>query len=285
MKNKNINWFKPAITLLALLALVYISPETPIDPWNLLSLKKIVSMIFALVLVQNLGITLGRYLGVKAGAVLTGFLGGLISSTATTAALAKQSKNANHKRSQVDIITFLSATAAMLFEGIVITYVGAGESHLRLSILFLGPFVGAIALIYYKSKSLKLDQLEIKDHEFQLLPVLKLSLFILSILAVSKLLQNIFGQSGLYLFTFLVSLFEIHGSVIANIQLHESNSIASQLLGNLLFISVLAAMISKLFLIFTLGGPELKKMTVKPTVFLFLSLIASWIVFTFLIYI
>ncbi len=91
-------------------------------------------------------------------------------------------------------------------------------------------------------------------------------------------MQNIFGQSGLLILTFLVSLFEIHGSVIANVQLHDSGAINVGFLRGLLVISVAASYLSKLFLLYTLGSRPLRAQAAKGTGLLFLSLIASWLV-------
>jgi hypothetical protein len=82
--------------------------------------------------------------------------------------------------------------------------------------------------------------------------------------------------------TFLVSLFEIHGSVIANIQMRDAGAFSVQFLGGLLAISVVASYLSKLFLIQTIGSTALRNKVLKYTAYLFLSLIVSWVTFLFL---
>ncbi len=273
-------WTKPVFTLLSLLALVLVLPSSPFDPWNLLNLKKIATMIFALALIQILGSTIAQ-LGSKAGAILTGFLGGLISSTATTASVARQSKISSHDMSAFEIITFLSATGAMLAEGTSLLLVGTDEIHPSLFIIFLGPIFVTLVMIFLQSRKLTHRNLDSEQSSFKVLPILKLSAFIVTILVMSKVLQNSFGQSGLSILTFLVSLFEIHGSVIANIQLHDAGVFEVQALGNLLTISIIASYLSKLFLIFTLGSSQLWTRALKCTAILFLSLGMSWTIFVF----
>ncbi|MEQ1723927.1 MAG: DUF4010 domain-containing protein, partial [Pseudobdellovibrio sp.] len=269
------------LTLITLLTLVLVLPNTPIDQWNLLNLKKIATMIFALALIQILGSTLSHYVGSKAGAILTGFLGGIVSSTATTATLARQSKVSSQNMSSYETITFLSATGAMLVEAISLLLVGTDKIHPSLFLIFLGPIFATIVMIYFQSRKLDNRNLEIEDSSFKILPILNLSAFIIAILALSKILQNSFGQNGLSVLTFHISLFEIHGSVIANIQLHDSGAFEVQALGNLLAISIVASYVSKLFLIFTLGSSDLWKRTFKCTLILFLSLVLSWTLFVF----
>ncbi len=259
--------------------LVWLLPTLPIDPWKLLSPKKVATMIFALMLIQVMGTTLSRFLGEKAGAILTGFFGGLISSTATTAALAKRSQSLGRQDESAETLTFLAATAAMLIEGLALLLSGTTEFHPTLSLIFLGPILTSALLIFRHSNRLRDKSLVVGSNEFRILPILKLAAFIVAVLALSKGLQNVFGQSGLIALTFLVSLFEIHGSVIANVQLHDSGVVGVQLLGGLLAVSVFASYLSKLFVIFTLGSKPLRVQATKTTLFLLLSLLMSWLVF------
>ncbi|QQR80614.1 MAG: DUF4010 domain-containing protein [Deltaproteobacteria bacterium] len=134
-------------------------------------------------------------------------------------------------------------------------------------------------IIFILSRKTTDRDLKIENSPLEIMPILRLSIFIIAILLLSKFLQNIFGQSGLLIFTFIVSLFEIHGSLIANIQLHDVGAFDVRLLGSLLAISVVASYLSKLFLIFILGSSRLKSQTIKYTSLLFLSLIASWLAF------
>ncbi len=274
-------WIKPFFTLLFLLTLVLALPSAPVDHWNLLNLKKIAIMIFVLALIQILGSTAAQLVGAKAGAILTGFLGGLISSTATTAFLARQSKNLPHYTSSFGVITFLSATGAMLLEGTSLLLTGVDEVHSSLFLIFAGPILATIFMIIMESRKIIPRNLRTEQSSFKILPILKLSAFIVAILVLSKVLQNSFGQNGLIILTFLVSLFEIHGSVIANIQLHDTGAFDIQALGSLLAISIIASFVSKLFLIFALGHSELKKKVLRRTYVLILSLGISWAIFIF----
>lgn len=247
-------------------------------------------MIFALVFIQVFGTLMSRILSAHLGAILTGFFGGLVSSTATTASLARNS-NLNHLNSNPndkapksnsenfnEILIFLSATSAMLIEGALIVLSGAKDFDLSLMLIFFGPLLTSFIMIVFYSKKTTSKNINTTDNQFEILPIIKLSIFIITILVISKLLQKVFGQNGLLVLTFLVSLFEIHGSVIANVQIFDSQEISLNLLRNLLAISIFASYLSKLFLIFTLGSKDLKIKAMKCTAFLFLSLFISWVI-------
>lgn len=269
----------PLATLVVMFFLVWFSPSSAIDPWNLLSPKKIATMIFALTFIQAMGAEMAQILGLRAGAILAGFLGGLISSTATTAALAKRTKVSAQEDVSIENLTFLSATAAMLFEGLVLLLTGTTDVHFNLSLIFLGPLLVTAIMIFRHSRDLVRQSLDSKAMNFRLLPILKLAAYIAAILALSKVLQNFFGDKGLVVLTFLVSLFEIHGSVIANVQLHDSGIISIAVLGGLLAVSVVASFLSKLFLIYSMASRAFKIRAAKSTVILFLASFGSWVLF------
>ncbi len=269
-------WIKPVLTLSALSLLTWLAPIAPLDPWNLLSPKKISKMILALAMIQAFGSVVAQRLGTRTGAILTGFFGGLISSTATTASLARRSNVSGKGRSSGEALTFLASTGAMLFEGLALVITGTSEVHLSNLLIFIGPILATVAMIFVEYRKLKERSEMAHSMNFLILPILKLSVFIVAILSISKIFQNLFGQNGLLVITSLVSLFEIHGSVIANVQLHELEYVSDSLLSTLLAISVVASYLSKLFLIWTLGSTLLRAQVIKSTLFLFFSLAASW---------
>jgi uncharacterized membrane protein (DUF4010 family) len=279
MKTAQNKWITLLVTLSGIFVLVLISPTAPIDPWNILSPKKVATMILALTFIQVMGSVSAQFLGVRGGTILTGFFAGLISSTATTAALAKKSKSSAQNKTSTEILTFLSATTAMLVEGVSLLLLGTNEIHFSLLVIFLGPILATVVMIIIQSQNLAHQNIRIEITPFRIFPILKLTIFIISILALSKILQKLFGQIGLLVLTFIVSLFEIHSSVISNIQLHDAGFVSVRLLGSLLAIAIIASYLSKIFLIFTIGGNALKSQAVKSTFILFLSLLLSWLLF------
>lgn len=271
-------WLKPTFTLIVLALLSFYSPTRPLDPFGLISLQKIFTMIFALAFVQIFGLVVNRFLGARTGAFLKGFFGGLVSSTATTAALAKESKESKTGECASEMMVFLSATLAMLLEAFALLGIGTSQLHLPEVFVILTPLTVTGVLIWIHSKRIDTPSFEVETSSFEITPILKLGLFIVAILILSKLLQSFFGTSGLAVLTFLVSLFEIHGSVIANVQLHESKAIGTNLLSGLLAISISASYISKLFLIYTLGSRSLAVSATKNTLVVFMALVLGWIV-------
>jgi uncharacterized membrane protein (DUF4010 family) len=288
MKNKVlIQNYKPflqsVVIVVALWILAWVSPDRTLFSFDLFNPKRVLQLIFALALVQTLGSVLIFWLGVKAGSVASGFLGGLVSSTATTAALAKKSQTSKNITSHV--LVFLSTNLAMLAEAILIIMVGSDHIHLPVIAVILCPmFAIAILLIYFSRKE--------NQHQEALPPstldpwgLIKLTGFIFFILMTSKFLQITFGESGIYLITFLVSLFEIHGSMIANSQIHNQGVLQVTQLGLLVAISLFAAFLSKLGLVFLLAEKSFKFLVLKLTLIFWGALLAGVIIFAWLSYV
>ena len=269
-------WLKPVLTLSVIGLVGWLSPAQPIDPWHIFSFKKIATMIFALAAIQAVGAAMAQQLGARTGALLTGFLGGIISSTATTATLAKRSRASALGHSSGEVLTFLAATGAMLFEGLTLVATGSTEVHLAHLFIFIGPIFATIAMSYYQYRLLSNESDRTQSAPFLIRPILKLSVFIVLIVSLSKVCQLIIGNGGLLAITAVVSLFEIHGSVISNVQLHDLGAISINLLSGLLAISVIASYLSKLFLIWTLGSDTLRRQSIKCTLILFTTLGFSW---------
>ena len=123
-------WAKPVLIISVSFLIAWLLPTGPVDPWNILSLKKAAYMVFALAFIQALGAATIQVLGNRKGAILTGFFGGLISSTATTVSLARKSAVAKREGIGKETLTYLSATLAMLIEGIVLLFAGTTGIHL-----------------------------------------------------------------------------------------------------------------------------------------------------------
>ena len=274
------------VTAVAFLLVIFLTsrsiPESLTDPWELTNPRKIVQMIFALALIQMVGSCLVRIFEPRAGMVLTGFLAGFVSSTALTAALSKKSHHMTAKNITLESLSFLSATLAMLIQALILLIVGLNQIHTSLFLLFVAPIGMTILLIVIHSRELEGDPFTIKETALiDIAAILKLTVFIAGILALSNFLKNIFGHSGIEILTFLVSLFEIHGSIIANVQLHDAGTIDVHFLGELLTLSLVASYISKLVLVITLGNSFLKKRILLWSIFVLLSLLLSWLVFYF----
>lgn len=276
-------WVKAFLLIFWLGVLTVALPKTPIDPWGLFSPRKITLLVLVLVTIQTLGGVLSQALGSRAGSFLSGFVGGVFSSTAVTAQVARQSHKLSDDENRVATLSFLGSILAQMLLAFALTIVGATEntsSIYSIFLLFGFPLLGTVILTVFRSRKVKMKG-HIPNHRdplSDLLEIAKLSVFIICVIAVSKLLQNQFGDSGLSTLTFLVSLFEVHGSIIANMQLNESGAIDHATLRSLISIGLFSSLISKLALGLFLGNSFFRQRIAIWSVFLSAWVLAGWIV-------
>jgi uncharacterized membrane protein (DUF4010 family) len=82
-----------AMQLLIVFAILLpLLPSRTMDPWAVLSPKKVGWMVALIAAVDFLGYALNRVLGSQRGAVATGLVGGLVSSTVVTVSMSRQAK-------------------------------------------------------------------------------------------------------------------------------------------------------------------------------------------------
>ena len=73
-------------------------------------------------------------------------------------------------------------------------------------LIFAGPMATTIALLLRHSRKLHDVEAEAETSPFRIRPILTLAAFIIAILAASKLLQGVFGKTGL-----VALVLEVHG--------------------------------------------------------------------------
>lgn len=254
-----------------------------LDPWGVFIPQKIFELIGALLLIQAMGVFFVRYLGPRHGLLFVGFLGGIVSSTAMTVSLARKHVS-TEGQFPVEILPFLSATLAMLLEALLFVFIGVSVGYWKLSLIFIGPILFTLGCILYARKKKIHIPIQLENEKIvDLKGTLKLVLFIVGILAVSKAVQNVMGAHGLQVLTFVVSLFEVHGSIISNTQLYNAGDLNVQGLGFLLTISIISSYISKYFLVSTLAGSVLRKFVGMICVGVSIATGLSWLLFHFVV--
>ena len=174
-----------------------------------------------------------RLVGPHRGIGLTGFLGGLISSTALTMSFSGQSKK-NPSVVRPYVFAVVIASSAMFFRILVEVFVLNRELFNAL-IIPLGVMGGVGLLcayyIFTQNNSRHLEQKEIKSSTlalkspFQLKPALQFGLIFGFILFFSKSAQAFFGNEGVYLTSVFGGLMEVDAITVTMANLSKSNSI------------------------------------------------------------
>lgn len=266
--------------LLGILVLALILPENPIAEGIEISLKKICQIFLVVSAIQIISLAVASKLNSHLGTLIHGLLAGMISSTVLTLHLAKKSKAMDEESLSIESLSFLSATAAMLLQGIILYLVTNNKADFNTLLLFLVPLVVTIFLIIKRVIHTKDRNSSFDDVTFNWFVIGKLALLVIFIIIISNLIKSYLGDVGLRIMTFFISLFELHGMVIASTQLFVSNKISLSFFNELVTLTLLAGYISKVGIILSLGSSYLKKKVGLWSALICLSIIGAWALIT-----
>jgi len=83
--------------LIASFIVLPLLPDNPIDPWHALNPYKLWLLVILISALSLVGYVATRWLGSARGVAVTGFSGGLVSSTAVTLSMARESREGGHE--------------------------------------------------------------------------------------------------------------------------------------------------------------------------------------------
>lgn len=166
--------------------------------------------------IAYVGYILMKTIGSEKGLEITGFLGGLMSSTALTSSFAIESRKLNYLSKPLVIGTVIACSTMffrIIFEVAVINPALLPTVIILLGIMGLcGYFCGI-----YLLKKVKLNHVHnvpVKS-PFTLIPALKFAFFFVMILLISKIFIIYLGNSGIYLVAFISGIADVDAITIS----------------------------------------------------------------------
>jgi uncharacterized membrane protein (DUF4010 family) len=197
-------------------------PDQPLDPFNVLNPRQIWLMVVLVSLIGYIGYVMIRILGAERGLSLTGVLGGLVSSTAVTTAMAAE------VRVQKEIISsavFATTIASCTMFPRILFIVLVINRDLFFSLLpQLGSMTIAgvgLALVLLRKKDPVGKNVVLKD-PFKILPALKFGAFFAVVLLTSKLASIYFGDAGTYAASVIAGLADVDAITLSMATLAKS---------------------------------------------------------------
>lgn len=253
------NKFKPheiettIILVIFALGILPLLPNRSIDAWNLFNPRNFGILIITIAAIQFAGYVSIRLFGERFGMAITGFLGGLVSSTAVFA-------NLPHALRTYPKYTFAVAASAifsilaMLVEVIVIVFVASPALFFTIMypilVMFIVSIIFSIFLLYSKTEMKHV--MPSVSNPINLVSILRSSLFIGVTLILIAVAKRFIGNEGVLLISFLGGLFEIHGITLATALLYLNHQITTNNTIAILYTALLAGFVSKFFLLWSL---------------------------------
>jgi uncharacterized membrane protein (DUF4010 family) len=215
-----------------LLAVVVIPllPNRTFGPLDVINPFKVGLMIALLAGISFAGYVAARIVGSRRGLLVTGLLGGLVSSTAVTLTFAGRAKE-TPALAPLSAVAILAASSMMFARMIAVVGVVdvplLGAVALPLGIMAAAGFVAA-AILYRTdaSKSGATDPVPLRN-PFELRKAVQFGLLYAVVLFVAKAAQVYVGSGGLYASALLAGLADVDAITLSLTELHRSGTDAS----------------------------------------------------------
>jgi len=193
-------------------------PVRTLDPWGVLSPRKVGWMVALIASVDFLGYGLNRVLGSRRGALMTGLVGGMVSSTVVTVTMSRQAREDPTLRGPGQVAVML-ACAVMGLRVIILAGVVGGPVLAKPLLLPMAAMVlvllGCSGWIY-RTGAMQVggEEMPVRN-PFHLKRALAWGLALASVLLISAAARSWFGDRGLLVAAGLSGLADVDPITLA----------------------------------------------------------------------
>ncbi len=242
-------------------------PDRGFGPFGVLNPFQIWLIVVLVSAIGFLGYVLIKVLGAERGIGLTGVLGGLVSSTATTLSFAGRS------RQQADLSPTL-AQGILLASGVmfprVLVWVGAVAPALLGSILWpiLLMFLADLAIVAFlwrrgrSPKNPEQAQVELAN-PLKLRTAISFGLIFAVVLVVVRAANEFLGSTGVYLASGLAAVTDVDSITLSTAQLAHSGALSAHTAATAIILATLVNTAAKGVMAWSLGSPALRRVVVR----------------------
>ncbi len=213
-----------------------------------------------LMVVLIVGISLAAYLAGKflsgtKGTALTGILGGLISSTATTASLARRSRD--HGACGISLAAITLIASAIVFVRVIAEVAIAAPAHLQkmlpplLAMMF---WFGLVAAIAHRISEKSGKHIADESPPSELKSAVIFGLLYAVVLLVVAAAREHFGDSGLYIAAAISGLTDMDAITLSTSRLVSTASLDTSTAWRMIIVGGMANMLFKAGLVLVLGA-------------------------------
>ncbi len=198
-----------------------------LDVFNLYNMWLMVILVAG---ISFLGYIFVKFLGQKKGYGLTGFVGGLVSSTAVTLSMAHESKR--FKKILAPFVVAVVVATSTSFFRILIEVIVVNKSLLvplllPMSLMALSGLLLAYALFRKPKKKKQAKEIEFKQ-PFALGPAIKFGLFFAFIIFLSKVMQLVAGTAGIYITSVISGFADVDAITLTMASLSKAGDITAK---------------------------------------------------------
>lgn len=250
--------------ILALFPDMYrILQETQI--FNPFKLWLIVVFICAL---SSVGYVLIKTVGTRKGIGIIGAIGGIVSSTAVTSALAESSKRSKWQFTFAFgvIIAWTVMFFRVLFVILILNKALFSSALQTIGLMLLAALGCALYFYFQRTPQGKKQKTDVGfTSPFALAPALKIGAFFVAVLFIAKILQAVFGSTGIYFVSILTGFADVDPIIISLTTLAAAGEINATLAVTGITLAVASNTIAKASIAYLFGGKEFAKKIIVCT--------------------
>jgi uncharacterized membrane protein (DUF4010 family) len=251
-----------AIMQLALVSMVIlpILPDKNFGPFDVLNPRNIWLMVVFIVAMNLAGYVMYKLWGEKAGTILMGILGGMISSTATTLSFSRKAKTEPRSVPAASLVIMIAST--IVFIRIIVEIGVVAPSFLpqmAMPILVLLGILACLCFFAWIWQKQDKSTMPLQENPSQLKGALVFAALYAFVLLAIATAKHFFGTSGLYIISFLSGLTDIDAITLSTSRMVGTNSLDPKQGWRLIMIAALANLIFKTGIVAGSGNRDLLK--------------------------
>jgi len=255
--------------LIASFIVLPLLPDRTVDPWGAINPYKLWLLVVLISAISLVGYVAVRWLGPERGTAVTGFFGGVVSSTAVTLTFAKQSRSEPHEASTFSLGILIAWLVMAVRIVVLVAIVDA-----TLVPTILPPFIGAAlatlamaGLAWRQSVTEELahaQEVPLKN-PFSLTEAIKFALFFAAVLLVVRLVELYAPGRGFYAVAALAGLTDVD-AITLSMTKYAGESGDARTAALAIAIGALSNTLVKGGYVVVLGAPELRRRIIVATV-------------------
>jgi uncharacterized membrane protein (DUF4010 family) len=245
------------IARLVLIGLVILPvlPNRDMGFFNVLNPFSIWLMVVLIVGLSLAAYLAGKFIGGGGGLAVGGLLGGLISSTAATASLARRSTAKGACGLSLAAMTVIAS--AVVFLRVIIEIVIAAPSHLASllpPVVIMLLWFAVVAAILYRIALKRGNAVPEEAPPAAMKSAIFFGLLYAVVLLVVSAAKEYFGNSGLYVASLISGLTDMDAITLSTAQLVNNSSLDPAMGARMILLAGLANLAFKMMLVATLGA-------------------------------
>ncbi|GAB4481547.1 MAG: MgtC/SapB family protein [Anaerolineae bacterium] len=250
------------------LVILPLLPNETFGPYDILNPFQIWLFVVFISGIGFAGYVLMKVLGAERGTELTGLLGGIVSSTATTLSFASRSREMPELSNEFARAIVLSST--MMVPRVLVLLLVVGPAVVPHVLAPLGAMLiaGIGVVLYLRRRQRQKKGQEVEPHDVQVSNPLKLTtavtfgLMFAVVLMVVQIAQVFFGTAGVYIASLITGLTDVNAITLSAGGLATGGQITTQVAAAAAIIAALTNTLSKAVIAAATGAPELRRIIV-----------------------